>query len=1067
MADRTRVAILGGGIAGLSAALELTETDEYDVTVYTTGWRLGGKGASSRNALLGNRVEEHGLHLWFGFYENAFDLMRRTYAAMDPPQAIEDHFTPVDEIVLGETFKGRLVLREFHPPVKDGEPGVGDHVVDFWSVAETTLAWLLDLAESAATPASRLRRLEAVASTASRFLLGVPGLILRGGFGPDRVRRDVSRAVLSGSRGLSSLASAVWPGAVPADEVASGEYLRHRVAQVRGRERGDMRSVLELAHGLSALRAANARPLGAQPHTPVVNDLLAEYLAWLRDTVIDPTLDDDDARYLFYAVDTVRAVLSGIVAEDLAVKGFGAINDRDLREWLKRHGAHGLTLENAPFIRGLYDLVFAYRGGDPSQPDLAAGKAIQALIRLSSGYKGALMYRLNAGMGETIFSPLYRVLSDRGVKFRFFHRVTNLAVDGDQLLVSRIELQPQVDVSGGFYEPKEQGLWPSVPDLGPLGRRLRAGADLEHGDAQEGLAPVVLERGAEEDGFDEVVLAISGGALKGVCAELAEHDQRFRDMLDNTHSVATQALQLWLTKPLLELGWPHAADAVTSAYYEPMATFATMAHLREAESWPADAGAPADIAYFCGPLRTADGEGAERALADVFRGAAPGGAAALRNAAGGLSGILGESFAALLGGGKGIDKFDWKVLFDPEAGDGEERLDRQFWRANAHPSDQYVTTFAGTPAHRLAPDASGFRNLALAGDWTRNGIDGGCMEAAVASGRLAARAISGHPATVPGTTGWLAEGGWAATSDKYVEFGGLTTIPSPYRCDDATLHGFWARADAAKLDRLCERVFSEPSGGSLRFRAVGDRVMLTWGRILTVSSLDPRFADRGIVNEDQVAVWVPVLGPDGLAMFVAYIWLDNPMSMTTGREVLGYPKTWGELTFPERGSDGPFGLAAFGLARGGDRAGFSPLLELTLQERAERGDVPLRSIHDLVWHAGRELLSDDPAALGQALELGAELLSDVGNNRMRSVFLKQFPVVEGSDVAALQQITETSYVIRRLHASPLGNKYWLEVHPMASHPLWDDLGVESQTIELAYRCEMDFDVRDSRVLWPS
>ena len=44
------------------------------------------------------------------------------------------------------------------------------------------------------------------------------------------------------------------------------------------------------------------------------------------------------------------------------------------------------------------------------------------------------------------------------------------------------------------------------------------------------------------------------------------------------------------------------------------------------------------------------------------------------------------------------------------------------------------------------------------------------------------------------------------------------------------------------------------------------------------------------MNEDQVAVWVPVLGPDGLAMFVAYIWLDNPMSMTSGREVLGYPK---------------------------------------------------------------------------------------------------------------------------------------------------------------------------------
>ena len=56
MADRQRVAILGGGIAVLSAAYELSETDEYEVTVYTMGWRLGGKGASSRNEALGNRV---------------------------------------------------------------------------------------------------------------------------------------------------------------------------------------------------------------------------------------------------------------------------------------------------------------------------------------------------------------------------------------------------------------------------------------------------------------------------------------------------------------------------------------------------------------------------------------------------------------------------------------------------------------------------------------------------------------------------------------------------------------------------------------------------------------------------------------------------------------------------------------------------------------------------------------------------------------------------------------------------------------------------------------------------
>ena len=50
---RRKIAILGGGVAALSAAFELTEQDPlhqlFDITVYTIGWRLGGKGAVGRD----------------------------------------------------------------------------------------------------------------------------------------------------------------------------------------------------------------------------------------------------------------------------------------------------------------------------------------------------------------------------------------------------------------------------------------------------------------------------------------------------------------------------------------------------------------------------------------------------------------------------------------------------------------------------------------------------------------------------------------------------------------------------------------------------------------------------------------------------------------------------------------------------------------------------------------------------------------------------------------------------------------------------------------------------------
>jgi uncharacterized protein with NAD-binding domain and iron-sulfur cluster len=65
---KTKVAVLGGGCGALAAAYWLTATpelrDRYSVTVYTRGWRLGGKGASGRNSAEADRIEEHGIHIW-------------------------------------------------------------------------------------------------------------------------------------------------------------------------------------------------------------------------------------------------------------------------------------------------------------------------------------------------------------------------------------------------------------------------------------------------------------------------------------------------------------------------------------------------------------------------------------------------------------------------------------------------------------------------------------------------------------------------------------------------------------------------------------------------------------------------------------------------------------------------------------------------------------------------------------------------------------------------------------------------------------------------------------------
>ena len=115
----------------MAAAFELTRPHlrgQYEITVYQQGWRLGGKGASGRG--VHGRIEEHGLHVWMGFYENAFRLVRDAYDELGrdpstcPITSWSDAFSPADEIGVAEPTNGQgwAVWSTIFPPLA-GEPG--------------------------------------------------------------------------------------------------------------------------------------------------------------------------------------------------------------------------------------------------------------------------------------------------------------------------------------------------------------------------------------------------------------------------------------------------------------------------------------------------------------------------------------------------------------------------------------------------------------------------------------------------------------------------------------------------------------------------------------------------------------------------------------------------------------------------------------------------------------------------------------------------------------------------------------------------------------------------------
>jgi uncharacterized protein with NAD-binding domain and iron-sulfur cluster len=349
------------------------------------------------------------------------------------------------------------------------------------------------------------------------------------------------------------------------------------------------------------------------------------------------------------------------------------------------------------------------------------------------GYSGALFWRMQAGMGEVVFAPLYQVLKSRGVEFCFFHRVDALRLSGDGRSIGSIEMGVQADVAEGeaAYDPlirvKEMPCWPSAP----------LPAQLRHPEVVEGLDLESLWSPQRDAGrrrlkagtdFDLVVFGISLGMVRHVCADLVDHDPAWRSMVDKLGTVATQSIQLWLDADEGALGWPGPDGVTLSGFAKPFDTWASMNHLLPVEDWTGD-GPPRTLAYFCGALappdpsvRTADPRTASEAVGERARA------------------FLDTDVAALWPAAVDGDGFRWELLHGA-TGPGPAGLASQYWRANIDPSDLYVQSLPGTDQYRMKPGHTGYANLAVAGDWTDSGLNAGCVEAATRSGQLAARAV--------------------------------------------------------------------------------------------------------------------------------------------------------------------------------------------------------------------------------------------------------------------------------------------------------------------------------------
>ena len=78
-----KVAVIGGGWAGIAAAVELTAAG-VDTTLFEAGRVLGGR---ARSVVIDGRTLDNGQHILLGAYRDTLALMRQVGA--DPEQLLD------------------------------------------------------------------------------------------------------------------------------------------------------------------------------------------------------------------------------------------------------------------------------------------------------------------------------------------------------------------------------------------------------------------------------------------------------------------------------------------------------------------------------------------------------------------------------------------------------------------------------------------------------------------------------------------------------------------------------------------------------------------------------------------------------------------------------------------------------------------------------------------------------------------------------------------------------------------------------------------------------------------
>jgi hypothetical protein len=312
----------------------------------------------------------------------------------------------------------------------------------------------------------------------------------------------------------------------------------------------------------------------------------------------------------------------------------------------------------------------------------------------------------------------------------------------------------------------------------------------------------------------------------------------------------------------------------------------------------------------------------------------------------------------------------------------------------------------------------------------------------------------------------------AVNPPQYVETNGQQSWPPPIVFEKVNFNGFVLQGERTLLQDLIDRQLNQPCGGAMRFH-VPSRFLLLYFADFPKCYFEV-MKNMGWSSQREAAIWMPLLRRDNrdpaiqrLCVYSPYVFVDNPVALTAGREVFGFFKESGSIGMPDDpGNAGAYTLETLGAVKYNSATKIGPVKLLRLDSDVGSGSHPWADLRDAVARVGHGLeLSSVIAAPDGAAEDGDWDWDPLFSLTPSIVFLKQFRSIGAGQDACYQAIAEVVPKISAFHGVELEHLVHFHLNTVESHPLAGDLGLADQTVRLAFNARFDMRFPAGQVLW--